>query len=58
VVSHTLHLSQVRFIINNLWIEQGYVFSFGSNTDGQLGVNDHAIKYSTAPLLVSDLISM
>ena len=36
-------------------IETGYVFSFGCNKDGQLGVGDQSIKFSTAPLLVSDL---
>ena len=40
------------------FLEQGYVFSFGSNSDGQLGINDQSIKFSTAPLLVSDLISL
>ena len=36
-------------------VETGYVFSFGSNNEGQLGVGDQSIKFSTAPLLVSDL---
>jgi alpha-tubulin suppressor-like RCC1 family protein len=35
---------------------QGYVFSFGSNSDGQLGINDQALSMSTAPLLVSELV--
>eukprot|EP00347_Sterkiella_histriomuscorum_P023139 403335798 len=38
--------------------KQGYVFSFGCNSDGQLGVNDPAIKFSSAPLLISDLVSL
>jgi alpha-tubulin suppressor-like RCC1 family protein len=38
-------------------LEQGYIFSFGNNLHGQLGIGDKSIKFSTAPLLVSDLIS-
>ena len=34
------------------------MFSFGSNSDGQLGINDQSLPYSTAPLLVSDLVQM
>ena len=41
--------------LQSLYIEQGYVFAFGSNREGQLGIGDKSIKYSTAPLLVSDL---
>ncbi len=33
------------------------MFSFGSNADGQLGIGDPNIKFSTAPLLVSDLVN-
>lgn len=33
------------------------MFSFGSNSDGQLGIGDQTIRFSTAPLLVSDLVN-
>ena len=33
----------------------GFVFSVGRNTEGQLGVNDHSLKQSSAPLLVDSL---
>ena len=35
----------------------GYVFSFGSNQDGQLGIGDSSVKFSTAPLLVSEFLN-
>jgi alpha-tubulin suppressor-like RCC1 family protein len=34
------------------------VFSFGSNSDGQLGINDQGLPMSTAPLLVSELVQL
>lgn len=34
------------------------MFAFGSNSDGQLGINDQSVPFSTAPLLVSDLVQM
>ena len=38
-----------------IFVEQGFIFSFGSNSDGQLGIGDKTIKFSTAPLLVSEI---
>jgi hypothetical protein len=32
------------------------MFAFGSNSDGQLGINDQSVPFSTAPLLVSELM--
>lgn len=37
-------------------IDQQFVFTFGSNSDGQLGINDQALPFSTAPLLVTELV--
>ena len=31
------------------------LFSFGDNSQGQLGVNDRKVKFSEAPLLVASL---
>ena len=35
--------------------KDGLVFAFGSNADGQLGVDDKLVQVSSAPLLVSQL---
>ena len=34
------------------------MFSFGSNSYGQLGINDQSVPFSTAPLLVSDIVQL
>jgi len=36
----------------------GHLFAFGSNSDGQLGINDSQMRHSSAPLLVADLIAI
>jgi len=37
-----------------IWkIETGYLFAFGSNQNGQLGVGDQKLKFSASPLLVN-----
>lgn len=35
---------------------EGHIFTFGSNCDGQLGIDDRNLAKSTAPLLVSSLL--
>ena len=35
---------------------EGHIFTFGSNSDGQLGIEDRNLNKSTAPLLVSSLL--
>jgi alpha-tubulin suppressor-like RCC1 family protein len=37
--------------------KEGHLFTFGSNIDGQLGINDQNMKHSSAPLLVPDLLN-
>jgi alpha-tubulin suppressor-like RCC1 family protein len=37
--------------------KEGHLFAFGSNIEGQLGINDPNTRHSTAPLLVADLIT-
>jgi alpha-tubulin suppressor-like RCC1 family protein len=37
--------------------KEGHLFAFGCNSEGQLGINDPSTKYSSAPLLVADLIT-
>ena len=34
----------------------GHIFTFGSNIDGQLGIDDKNLNKSTAPLLVSSML--
>ena len=34
----------------------GHLFAFGSNNEGQLGINDPQMRVSSAPLLVADLL--
>ena len=36
----------------------GHLFGFGSNNEGQLGINDPQMRVSSAPLLVADLLPM
>jgi len=52
-LAHTCFISRKVCLFEG----NGYVFSFGSNQDGQLGIGDTSIKYSTAPLLVSDFLN-
>jgi hypothetical protein len=34
---------------------EGFTFSVGKNTDGQLGVGDPSLTHSSAPLLIDSL---
>jgi|TARA_B110000285_G_C14737930_1_gene429471 alpha-tubulin suppressor-like RCC1 family protein len=34
--------------------KRGELFSIGSNSQGQLGLNDRELEYTTAPLLIQD----
>jgi alpha-tubulin suppressor-like RCC1 family protein len=38
--------------------QDGHVFTFGSNREGQLGINDPSMLKSTAPLLVAEFMTM
>ena len=38
--------------------KDGHVFSFGSNREGQLGINDPSLQKSSAPLLIADFMTM
>ena len=59
-LSFEVYISQVACgNAHSMFISRdGHLFAFGSNVEGQLGINDPHMRVSSAPLLVADILTL